>query len=276
VAIERIPEGARTPSVARAAVSPSAVIATGAGVAVGLVVGLPVVGAVVLGAACWGVRMALAAASSSRRRRAAQPEPIDPYSVPEPWRGFVQQALTARVRFAEAAGRTPPGPLHDRLGEVSTKMGDGVRECWRVAHLGASLASALAALDPDGTSRQLRRLQDGRTRPGPATSGAGSAERMAGDQTAVDQTEAALAARLQAARRMEAVVQHTTDRLSILTAQLGEAVAAAVELSIDAGDETAAVPIAGSVDAIVGEMRALRQATEEAEGSATTGSSPTS
>ena len=264
MAIERIPEGARTPSVARAAVSPSAVIATGAGVAVGLLVGLPVLGAIVVGAGCWGVRMALAAAASSRRRRAAQPEPIDPYAVPEPWRSFVQQALTAQTRFAQAAGRAHPGPLHDRLGEVTAHMADGVRECWRVAHLGASITSALNALDAAGTSRQLRQLQDERHRGGGA------------EPEALDQTEAALAARLQASRRMEAVVQRTTDRLRVLTAQLGEAVAAAVELSLDAGDETAAAPIAGSVDSIVGEMKALRQATEEAEGSATAGSAPTS
>ena len=271
MALERIPEGARTPSVARAAVSPSAVIATGAGVAVGLLIGLPVLGAVVVGAGCWGVRMALAAASSSRRRRAALPEPIDPYVVPEPWRGFVQQALTAQTRFAEAAGRARPGPLHDRLGEVTARMGDGVRECWRVAHLGASIASALTALDAAGTSRQLRQVQDQRHRAGSAGSGsAGSAP------DAIDQTEVALASRLQSARRMEAVVQRTTDRLRVLTAQLGEAVAAAVELSLDAGDETAAAPIAGSVDSIVGEMKALRQATEEAEGTATTGPAPTS
>jgi hypothetical protein len=92
----------------------------------------------------------------------------------------------------------------------------------------------------------------------------------------VDQTEAALASRLQAARRMETVLQQTTDRLRILTGQLGEAVAAAVELSLDTGEAASAAPVAGSVDTIVGELTALRQATEEAEGTATTGSAPTS
>jgi hypothetical protein len=265
VAIERLPEAVRTPSVARAAVSPSAVVATGAGVAVGLVAGLPVVAALALGAGCWGIRVGVAAAvARHRRRRLAQPEQIDPYAVPEPWRGFVREALTAQARFDQAVARCRPGPLQDHLGEVARRMSDGVAECWRVAQLGASISAAVGGVDPAATSRQLRQIQEQRSRPGATTS-----------SEAIDVTEAALAARLQAARRMEGVVQRTADRLQVLTAALDEAVASAVELALDAGDPAATAPIAGRVDSVVGEIETLRRAMEESNGAPMTGTVPT-
>ncbi len=257
MAIERLPEAAGTPSVARAAVSPSALLVTGAGVAVGLVAHLPIAAVLLVGAGCWGVRVGVAAAMARRRRRRlARPELIDPYAVPEPWRGFVRQALTAQTRFGQVVNRCHPGPLQDHLRDVARRVGDGVEECWRVAHLGASISAAVAAVDPSGLSQQLRSLQQSRRRGGATSS----------SPDVVDQAEAALAAQLQTARRMEGVVQRTTDRLRILTAQLDESVASAVELSLDAADPAEAAPIAGSVDTVVGEIETLRRAMEETNG----------
>jgi hypothetical protein len=54
-----------TPRVARAITSPSAIVATGAGAAAGILVGLGPVGAVALGAAALGARV-LAAVPRSR------------------------------------------------------------------------------------------------------------------------------------------------------------------------------------------------------------------
>jgi hypothetical protein len=262
VVIERLPGAVRPPSVARAAVSPSAVVATGAGVGLGLLAGLPVVAALAVGAACWAIRVGVAAAVARRRRaRLAQPEQIDPYAVPEPWRSFVREALTAQARFDQAVMRCRPGPLQDHLREVNRRMSDGVAECWRVAHLGASISAAVGAVDPAATSRQLRQIQEQRQRPGSAAT----------SSDAIDVTEAALAARLQAARRMEGVVQRATDRLRVFTAQLDEAVASAVELSLDTGDPAAAAPIAGQIDSVVGEIETLRRAMEESNGTPITG-----
>jgi hypothetical protein len=266
MALARIPTRARTPSVARAAVSPSAVVVTGVGIAVGFAIGLPGLGAIALGIVCWAARVGVAAGRAGRRRRADQPEPIDPYAVPEPWRSFVQEAVTAQARFGQTVERCQPGPLQDRLREVVVRVGDGVRECWRAAHLGASISAVLAGLDPAAISRQLRDVQDERRRAG----------RSPASPDPRDQTEAALAGRLQAARRMEATVQRTTDRLRVLTAQLDEAVAEAVQLSLASGDPSGAQPIAGSVESVVGEIESLRRAMEEAEGTPVTGTPTTS
>jgi hypothetical protein len=270
MALARIPERARTPSVARAAVSPSAVVVTGVAVAVGLLVGLPAVTAIGVGLVCWAARVGVAAGRAGRRRRrAAQAEPIDPYAVAEPWRSFVQEAVTAQARFGQTVERCQPGPLQDRLREVTARVGDGVQECWRAAHLGASIAAVLAGLDPPKISRQLREVQEEQRGAGPRASSSDARDRL-------DQTEAALAGRLQTARRMEAMVQRTTDGLRVLTAQLDEAVAEAVQLSLAAGDPNGAQPIAGSVESVVGEIESLRRAMEEAEGAPVTGRPTTS
>lgn len=241
---------------ARSAVSPSAVVLAGGGVGIGLLAGLPLIATVLLGAGLWGLRVAVGSArAAGRRRRANRPEQIDPYAVPDPWRRFVRESLTAQNKFGQAMSRCQPGPLKDRLAEVAQRINDGVRECWRIAHLGAALDASLAGLDPDGTSQDLRRVQEQRHHP------AGS---DAPSPDALDQTEAALAARLQAARRIQASAQRATDRLRVLTAQLNEAVASAVELSLAAGDPGEATPLAGQVETAVAEIEALRQGLEEA------------
>jgi hypothetical protein len=253
----RGPDGGpdRSPAVAavRAAGSPSGLVLAGGGVAIGLLTGLPAVATVVLGAGLWGLRIAFGSArAAARRRRANRPEPIDPYAVPDPWRRFVRESLTAQSKFGETVARCPPGPLKDRLGDVARRIDDGVRESWRIAHMGAALDAALAGLDPDGTSRELRRVQEQRTHPATPSS------------DALDATEAALAARLQSARRIQAGAQQATDRLRVLTAQLNEAVASAVELTMATGDPRAVAPVAGQVETAVSEIEALRQGLEEA------------
>jgi hypothetical protein len=247
------PLPAPAPAAARAAISPSALVLAGAGTAVGLVLGFPAAAAIAVGAGFWGLRVGFGAVvAAARRHRATRPETIDPYAVADPWRSFVRESLTAQVKFDQAVARSRPGPLRDRLGEVSIRVHDGVRECWRVAHLGAALDGALGALHPEAVSEQLRRLHESRE---PDLSAASREE-----------TEAAMAAQLQAGRRVQAATQRATDRLRVLTAQLNAAVASAVELSLDASDADAARELAGSVDTVVGEIEALRLALEETTG----------
>src|SRR6266849_11043275 len=106
----------RPPAVvgARAAVSPSALVLAGGGIAIGLLAGLPVAATVVLGAGLWGIRVAAGAVRADRRRRrASRPEPIDPFALADPWRRFVREALTAQSKFGQTVTRWPPGPLRD-------------------------------------------------------------------------------------------------------------------------------------------------------------------
>src|ERR1700742_3389061 len=118
-----LPELWRHPSLARAAVGPSALVATGAGVAIGLWA-RSVVLAVVLGAVGWVGRMTVAAWRDARRRRAQRPRPIriDPWAFREPWRMYVRQALAAEARYEQAVAATRPGPLHDRLAALGVRV----------------------------------------------------------------------------------------------------------------------------------------------------------
>lgn len=259
------PAAAAASAATKSAISPSAIVLAGVGVGGSLLIGLPAVAAVVVGAGLWGIRVAVGATrAGSRRRKALRPSPIDPFAVPEPWRQYVRQSLTARTRFDQTVGQTQPGPLQDRLREAATRIDDGVQECWRVARMGAGLDSSLATLDREATSRQLRQTQEERGKLGEGSSRAES----------LDQTEAALATRLQSIVRIEATRQRAADRLRVLSAQLNEAVASAIELSLEAGDASTADQLAGRIDSVVGDIETLRRAMEETQGTPGAGAGP--
>ena len=253
----------------QAAISPLTVVLTAAGVGFSLIGGTGLGTAVGVGLLAWALGVTLSTWLGRRRQRRRQrPEPIDPYGVPDPWRRFVREALGAQTRFAQAADQCRPGPLRDRLTEVGGRIDDAVRECWRVARLGATLDAALANLDLERTRAELRAVQDER-RDLLAGGSAVSTE-------ASDQTEAALAARLQSGRRIEAAARRATDRLQVVTAQLTEAVASAAEVSLGTTTPESADSLAANIDSVVAEIEALRRALEETAAAPTPGASPPS
>src|SRR6476469_7224674 len=97
--IARLPERVRTPAVARAVVSPSAILLAGAGTAIGIATGLGPA-AVLLGGAAWLARVAFAVPRTPAGER------VDPFAVGEPWRGFIQDAQQAQRKFETAVGRS--------------------------------------------------------------------------------------------------------------------------------------------------------------------------
>jgi hypothetical protein len=262
VAVPGEPAGAM---VLRAAVSPATVVLTAVAVGSSIAGGLPLAPIIGVGVLAWALGVAITTIvvrlRQSRRRR---PEPIDPYGVPDPWRRFVREALGAQAKFAQAVSQSRPGPLRDRLEEVGRRIEEAVRECWRVARLGAALDAALDNVDPDQTGTDLRALQELRR------------QRLAAGQSteALDQTESALAVRLQSGRRIQAAGQRATDRLRVVTAQLNEAVASAAEVSLGATDAITAGTLAANIDTVVVEIEALRKALEETQAAPTTGTAP--
>ncbi len=222
-----------------AMVSPSALLLAGGGVAVGLVAGLPVLAAAGLGAVAWAARVALAVPKGPRTVR------LDPRSLPEPWRGFVQSAIEARDRFDRNVATMEQGPLRDRMAVIGARIRAGVDESWRIAQRGAQIDQARASLDIESSRAELAQL------------------RSSGETgEAADRTTEALEAQLASADRMEAVVREARDRLRIMDARLDELVARAVEVSVSAGDTTDPL-LAGDVDGLVQEMESLRLALEE-------------
>lgn len=238
-----------TPTVAGAIMSPVGILLAGAGTALGIVVGAPIAAAVGIGVAAWAVRVAVAVP------RQPKAESIDPFTLSEPWRNFVQEALQQQHRFERATASTKPGPLRERLGEIEDRIQAGVRECWRIALRGHDIEKAVGQLDMRSAQQQLALL---------ARDGIDASEQT---------TAVALQAQLDSYQRMRRVSKDTADRLRLLDARLGEAVARAIELSVSAGSSADASGLTSDIDDVVGEMEALRQALEET-GSLSSGAGP--
>jgi hypothetical protein len=241
---------------ARALLSPIGLVA---GAAVGVlvaVVGAPVWAAVLAGAAVWALN-AVRVLPRSRRRA----ERIDPFTVQEPWRRFVQEALQARTRIAEAVDRAPSGPLHDRLHEIAARVDTGVDETWLIARRGQALVRARRQLDLARIDRQLAEL-----RPGAAS--AGERDHPAEVDPTVASVVESLEAQRAAATRLDAVIDRTQSDLRVLDARLDEAVARTLELSARAGSDAAVAGLSSDVDDLVTEMEALRLALDETDAAA--------
>lgn len=250
--LERLPERARTPAVARAMTSPSALLLAGAGMSAAILGGLPIAVAGVAGALAYAARVALAVP----RRRAG--DKIDPSQVAEPWRRFVIEAQQAQARFDRTVKQCQSGPLREHLETIGRRIADGVRECWRIARQGDVLQGALKQLNQDEVDADLERVED--------------ELRDASDtrRASLSRTRDALLAQRRAYERLASVWSEARDRLQVLNAQLDEAVARAVELSVHGNDVDALNPLGASVDHLVTELESLRLGLEEAGDAAAT------
>ena len=228
-----------TPKVARAITSPSAIIATGVGVAAGVLLTANPIGAVVGGILLLAGRIGLAIPRAPRQDR------VDPFTLDMPWRTMVQDALAAQTQFRGAVHRADAGPLRERLESIGSHIDEGVAECWRVARAGNALSDARSRIDVAAAQRELAEVQ---------ASGAPGATTQA--------TIAAIQAQLDAATRMDGSITETRDRLRLLNARLDEAVTRSIELSVTTGDSSRLESIDDDVATITQEMEALRQGLE--------------
>ncbi len=231
--------------------SPAGILAAGGGIAVGVVAGLPVAGAVVIGAGAWAVRVgaAMAAAGgpgSGRRER------IDPFTLQEPWRRAVQDAVSARARFHEAVGRTRSGPLQDTLRGIAGQMDTLVEQSWEAAKRGDSLEKTRRRIDTAGIDADLAE----------ARHSLGTAP----DDPSVARTVESLEVQRATADRMDRVIEQARSQLRLLDARMGEAVVRALELSAQADAGASVSSLSTDVDTMVSDMEALRLALEETHG----------
>jgi hypothetical protein len=233
-----------TPPVARAITSPSGILLAGATASAGILIGLPLVGVVAVGAAAFAARVVVAVPRDHSRQR------IDAMEVSEPWRHFVREALDARRRFEGAVHDATPGPLHDRLAEIAARIDDGIDDCWRVARQGHALSKARRRLDADDAARELAQITSASQSP-PA------------EGSALEKTVQSLQAQLSSAQRMDTTISETQDQLRLIDARLDEAAARAIELSVNAGSVAELTTLSDDVDGLVGDLEALRQGMEE-------------
>ena len=267
--IDRLPEHLKNRKTAEAVTAPSAVLLAGAGTAAGVLAGVGLPLAVVVGLVAYGVRVAF---GLPRKKR---PERIDLAGLSQPWRAYMKDAMEAQRRYTRAVAAAEPGPLRDRLTEIGARLDAGLRECYRIARRGAALESGMAGLqtgvawsdlmhglDAFHVPAELReRVQQGENiRVHPAL--ADDLRKCGMDEQALSKLEA-LQAQVLSAQRLSTVAQDARSRLELLNARLDEAVARAVELSLSAEDATALSGLGGDVDDLVGEMESLRSALDE-------------
>ncbi|MEO7429277.1 MAG: hypothetical protein ABIY48_07820 [Acidimicrobiales bacterium] len=236
-----------TPPVARAIASPSGILALGAGAGLGIVSGGGVLAAALLAALAYAGRVGLAIPRAPKDQR------IDPFTLSEPWRRCVQDALEAHARFREAVRGARSGPTQDRLREIDDRVETGVREVWRIARRGDDLVDARRRLDPDTIRREVASMQPVG---GPPITTGSTAER----------TLESMQAQLATVERLERVIADADGRLKLLNARLDEAAARTIELAVQASDVSDLGGLGDDVDQMVDEMEALRQAIEETGG----------
>jgi hypothetical protein len=228
---------------AEAIMSPSAIVAAGVGAAVVIATGLPIVVAPVAALAAWAARVALA------MPRKPALEPIRPERLGDPWRTLVVQAVDADRRFRSAVIGCRPGPLREHLESIATRVDDGLRACWNIAQRGESLDHAVRNLDVDGTRAELAQVrEDLRREP---------------EDADLKATAASLQAQLDAATRLASTAGDARDKLRRLDAELEEAVARALELSLRATEVGQLGSLDSDVEGLVGELETLRAALEQ-------------
>jgi hypothetical protein len=232
-----------TRQTAEAIMAPSSIVAAGAGTAVGVLIGLGPVAAVV-GAAAYAGWVLFKMPRSPR----ATEGPIEPRMLRDPWRQHVREALEAEQRFGAAVEATPAGPLRDRLDGMAGRVADAVSECWRIANRGQQLEVALGQLTPvDQLEAKLARTQ--------------------GSDGVAD----AIRSQIDSYRRIEQTAIDTRQRLQLLEARLDETVARAIEVGLRAGDPVELGVLDDDVESLVTEMEALRRGLDETAGRAVSG-----
>ncbi|MEL6893898.1 MAG: hypothetical protein AAFP84_20065 [Actinomycetota bacterium] len=182
----------------------------------------------------------------SRRTRGGG-ERIDPFTVGEPWRQFVQGARRAADRLHSTVEATPSGPLKDRLTSIVGRLDHGVQETWRIARRGDEIDDAVNRLDPTALRSKLATLQ--------AQHADAPSDQLA---TAIESVESQLAT----TDRLKERSPKTANTLRLAQTRLDELVTRAAEISVGAGDTDA---YEHDVDDLVIELEALRQAIQEVQ-----------
>lgn len=176
------------------------------------------------------------------RRRRAPEDPlahIDPALVSARFATPVADALEARRRYAEVVAGAAPGPVRDRLAEAGARLDAGVASLWDVAQRATQVERTLATLDPDRATDDYKR-----------------AKRDGADP----QLEQVLAQRFASVQRLLNTLDDTDDRLRLLDARLGAAVASAAEVALGI---TAPDLVGTELDGVVTELDSLRTALVE-------------
>jgi hypothetical protein len=163
---------------------------------------------------------------------------IDPFTVHEPWRQFVQGAQRSATKLHQTVEAVSPGPVQDRMASIVAKLDHGLDETWQIARRGHDIDQAIHRLDPTALRSKLDTLQ----------------------QQGATKAIASVESQLESVDRLKAQSTKATSTLRLAQTRLDELVARAAEVSVGAGDTDA---YEHDVEDLVVELEGLRQAVQE-------------
>lgn len=179
------------------------------------------------------------------RRRRAPDDPlahIDPGAVSPRFAVAVAGALDARRRYAEVLGGVRPGPVREQLVASGARLDTGVAAVWDIAQQASQVERTLAELDPARVADEYKQAKR-----------AGTSSDL----------EAALGQRFASVQRLLNTLDDTQERLRLLDARLGAAVASAAEVALGASGTGGADRLGAELESAVGELDSLRAAIHE-------------
>ncbi len=220
-------------------------ILLGAAVAAGsFLLGLNPALAIALGVVTYAVSVMAAMPRDQRVR-------IDPFTVQEPWRQFVQGAQQSAIRLQETIDAADDGPVKERMQGVREKLEHGLDETWKIARRGHEIDQAVHRLDPTALRSKLESLH---------TTSDTISNPTAAHTDDLAAAVASVESQLESVDRLKEQSTRTSNRLRLTQTRLDELVARAAEVSIGAGDTDA---YEHDVDDLVVEIEGLRLAVEE-------------
>lgn len=163
---------------------------------------------------------------------------IDPFGVGEPWRRYVQSALSTEKRFQEALRQSSPGVVQDRLLGVQDSVRSGVQETWQAAQGAQQLSQARLKLDSWVLNTRHERLTN------------------EGNHEAA----ASVAAQLASLERLDRVIADAKARMEVQVNKLALSVTTAIEMNVTSGAVEEISQVQSSLESVADELESLRRA----------------
>lgn len=198
--------------------------------------------------------LAFVAFASKRGRgvRAGRPS-VDPFTLQDPWRRHVQNALAAQAKVERAVDQRADGPTRDRLLDMSHEINDVVARIWEVASEGHRLGSASRLTELSSLERRLTDAEQA------------VAEAPVDRSEAMQASLSSVRSSVGAARRLALARNDSDAQLRQLGSRLDELVVRTIELSsvtVSAADSDS---LRADLDSMIVDLEGLRQGLQETQ-----------